>query len=74
MIIKIYKNIKFSYYPPSIFYAVIGLFGGGLVINFIFDVSLQVTGSDPMDVAAHLKLLGESLTVIGARLQEHKVN
>ena len=34
----------------------------------------QVTESEPIDVAAHLKLLGESLATIGARLQEHKVS
>ncbi|XP_059145424.1 HMG box-containing protein 4-like isoform X2 [Physella acuta] len=27
---------------------------------------------EPIDVAAHLKLLGESLSIIGMRLQEHK--
>lgn len=27
---------------------------------------------EPVDVAAHLKLLGESLSIIGMRLQEHK--
>jgi len=31
----------------------------------------KVTGTDPLDAAAHLKLLGESLTVIGERLTEH---
>lgn len=34
---------------------------------------VQVVGTGPLDAAAHLKLLGESLSVIGARLQEHKV-
>ncbi|XP_046355424.2 HMG domain-containing protein 4-like isoform X1 [Haliotis rufescens] len=29
-------------------------------------------GTEPVDVAAHLKLLGESLSIIGMRLQEHK--
>ncbi|KAK3577545.1 hypothetical protein CHS0354_026513 [Potamilus streckersoni] len=29
-------------------------------------------GSDPVDVAAHLKLIGESLSIIGMRLQEHR--
>jgi len=37
-------------------------------------VVLQVSGTGPLDAAAHLKLLGESLSVIGARLQEHKVS
>ena len=32
-----------------------------------------MTGCNPIDVAAHLKLLGESLGIIGARLQEHQV-
>ncbi len=32
----------------------------------------QVVGTDPLDAAAHLKLLGESLTVIGERLTEHE--
>jgi len=32
----------------------------------------KVTGISHIDVSAHLKLLGESLTVIGARLQEHR--
>ena len=31
----------------------------------------KVTGTDPLDAAAHLKLLGESLNVIGQRLTEH---
>lgn len=30
----------------------------------------RVTGSEPLDCAAHLKLLGESLSVIGTRLRE----
>lgn len=29
-------------------------------------------GIEPIDIAAHLKLLGESLSIIGNRLQEHK--
>ena len=33
----------------------------------------QVPGTAPVDAAAHLKLLGESLSIIGARLQEHRV-
>jgi len=32
----------------------------------------KVTGTEPIDAAAHLKLLGESLSVIGQRLTEHK--
>ncbi|XP_011308793.1 HMG box-containing protein 4-like isoform X2 [Fopius arisanus] len=31
----------------------------------------KVAGTQPLDVAAHLKLLGESLTIIGERLKEH---
>ncbi|XP_076757044.1 uncharacterized protein LOC143427071 isoform X3 [Xylocopa sonorina] len=31
----------------------------------------KVIGTQPIDVAAHLKLLGESLTIIGERLKEH---
>ena len=30
----------------------------------------RVTGTEPLDCAAHLKLLGESLSVIGQRLRE----
>ncbi|XP_012257924.2 HMG box-containing protein 4 isoform X2 [Athalia rosae] len=32
----------------------------------------KVVGMQPVDVAAHLKLLGESLTIIGERLKEHE--
>jgi len=32
----------------------------------------RVTGSQPIDVAAHLTLLGESLSIIGERLTEHE--
>lgn len=35
--------------------------------------SYKVNGIKPIDVAAHLKLLGESLTIIGERLKEHEV-
>lgn len=31
-------------------------------------------GTQPADVAAHLQLLGESLTIIGERLKEHEVS
>nr|CAD7462376.1 unnamed protein product [Timema tahoe] len=31
----------------------------------------KVVGTQPVDVAAHLKLLGESLSIIGERLKEH---
>lgn len=34
---------------------------------------LKCSGIKPIDVAAHLKLLGESLTIIGERLKEHEV-
>lgn len=33
----------------------------------------KVTGTQPIDVAAHLELLGESLRIIGERLKEHEV-
>lgn len=33
----------------------------------------KVPGFQPTDVAAHLKLLGDSLTIIGERLKEHEV-
>ncbi|XP_066994244.2 HMG box-containing protein 4 isoform X2 [Anabrus simplex] len=32
----------------------------------------KVIGTQPVDVAAHLKLLGESLSIIGERLKEHE--
>ncbi|KAG1661837.1 HMG domain-containing protein 4 [Nymphon striatum] len=32
----------------------------------------KVTGSEPIDVAAHMKLLGESLAIIGQRLTENE--
>lgn len=32
----------------------------------------KVTGTQPVDVAAHLELLGESLRIIGERLKEHE--
>lgn len=34
----------------------------------------KITGIGPTDVAAHLKLLGDNLTLIGQRLKEHEVN
>lgn len=34
---------------------------------------LKLPGYQPTDVAAHLKLLGDSLTIIGERLKEHEV-
>lgn len=33
----------------------------------------KVIGTNPSDVAAHLKLLGDNLTIIGQRLKEHEV-
>lgn len=33
----------------------------------------RITSVGPADVAAHLKLLGDSLTIIGQRLKEHEV-
>lgn len=32
----------------------------------------QIVGTRPIDVAAHLQLLGEGLTIIGERLKEHE--
>lgn len=29
---------------------------------------------EPVDVAAHLKIVGESLSIIGMKLQEHRVS
>lgn len=37
------------------------------------DLLNKPSGIKPIDVAAHLKLLGESLTIIGERLKEHEV-
>lgn len=34
----------------------------------------RVTGLGPTEVAAHLKLLGDNLTIIGERLKEHEVS
>lgn len=34
--------------------------------------AFKVTGIEPIDVAAHLKLLGDSLSIIGERLKEHE--
>lgn len=34
--------------------------------------AFKVTGLEPIDVAAHLKLLGDSLSIIGERLKEHE--
>ena len=39
-----------------------------------FYILLQGFGADPVDVAAHLKIVGESLSIIGMRLQEHRVS
>jgi len=36
------------------------------------EASFRVTGTQPIDVAAHLTLLGESLSIIGERLTEHE--
>lgn len=33
----------------------------------------KIIGTTPTDVAAHLKLLGDNLTIIGQRLKEHEV-
>lgn len=34
----------------------------------------KLSGTAPVDVAAHLKLLGDSLNIIGQRLKEHEVS
>ncbi|PNF37371.1 hypothetical protein B7P43_G17281 [Cryptotermes secundus] len=45
----------------------------GLVTEPVVGPGLyKVIGTQPVDVAAHLKLLGESLTIIGERLKEHE--
>ncbi|KAJ9601651.1 hypothetical protein L9F63_000184 [Diploptera punctata] len=45
----------------------------GLVTEPVVGPGLyKVVGTQPVDVAAHLKLLGESLTIIGERLKEHE--
>lgn len=38
------------------------------------DTSVKNINTQPLDVAAHLKLLGESLSIIGQRLKEHEVS
>lgn len=42
-------------------------------IGTILPGAYKVTGIGPTDVAAHLKLLGDNLTIIGQRLKEHEV-
>lgn len=42
-------------------------------LSNILPGSYKVTGTSPSDVAAHLKLLGDNLTIIGQRLKEHEV-
>lgn len=37
-------------------------------------LAFKSPGTQPADVAAHLQLLGESLTIIGERLKEHEVS
>jgi len=45
----------------------------GLVTEPVVGPGLyKVIGTQPVDVAAHLKLLGESLSIIGERLKEHE--
>lgn len=47
--------------------------GKGLVSEPVVGPGLyKVVGTQPVDVAAHLKLLGESLSIIGERLKEHE--
>lgn len=46
---------------------------GSLVVEPVVGPGLyKVVGTQPVDVAAHLKLLGESLSIIGERLKEHE--
>ena len=53
--------------PPS------SRFGKDLVCEPIIGTGVyKVVGTQPIDVAAHLKLLGESLTIIGELLKEHE--
>ncbi|KAE8749785.1 hypothetical protein FOCC_FOCC003524 [Frankliniella occidentalis] len=47
--------------------------GKGLVSEPVIGPGMyKVVGTQPVDVAAHLKLLGESLSIIGERLKEHE--
>lgn len=43
-------------------------------LGTILPGAYKVTGTGPSDVAAHLKLLGDNLTIIGQRLKEHEVS
>ena len=44
-----------------------------VILNPVIGTGMyKVVGTQPIDVAAHLKLLGESLTIIGERLKEHE--
>jgi hypothetical protein len=46
---------------------------GSVISKNIFEhFQFQLVGTQPLDTAAHLKLLGESLSVIGERLTEHE--
>ncbi|XP_011501366.1 PREDICTED: HMG box-containing protein 4-like isoform X2 [Ceratosolen solmsi marchali] len=40
--------------------------------SFLGTGMYKVTGTQPIDIAAHLTLLGENLTIIGKRLKEHE--
>ncbi|XP_073843188.1 uncharacterized protein [Musca autumnalis] len=55
--------------------------GGGSTSNYdvmgggkssVYNVSTPLPTIEPIDAAAHLKLLGESLTIIGERLKDHE--
>ncbi|XP_018916800.1 uncharacterized protein [Bemisia tabaci] len=47
--------------------------GEGLVQEPVLGTGLyKVVGTQPIDLAAHLRLLGESLNIIGERLKEHE--
>jgi len=42
-------------------------------LKMVLPVLFQAFGMEPLDVAAHLKIVGESLSIIGMKLQEHRV-
>lgn len=43
------------------------------MIIYIYRHEFRVIGTEPLDVAAHLSLLGESMKKMGAQLQTKKV-
>lgn len=42
--------------------------------SYTYRVQMIDRSTQPIDVAAHLALLGESLGIIGQRLKEHQVS